>query len=361
MVKLKSSCLTAFGLLAYCTIASSNLFKHQSNSYHYSNENNNNVAVTNGQGRQPIQQNNGYATKPDTVVSGKNNEKQAVSEDQKLSSFKLQMLQVKKQLGIEDKIPEFGGAKHSAEHQKSLISVKTPGQPMRTAQYSKVSQSTQPLLREPTQSSYNVAATNGQEPQRTQNNYNYASNFNGMNSIHGQKEMDENTGNSNMGNNPPVTYETTNNYAESNHNVPISDAFGSAHEPETIQQTNNVNIQPNVLEIPTTNDANYQEKDILEQKESSENSAIYKQNDAQPPQVNDLSLNQSPPAMNVMSSMPAQEPQNQQLNSSPTPMTSNLAGKKNIQILSWILLSKSYNVNFKFFKCCFFYSRAPKL
>ena len=330
MVKLKSSCLTAFGLLAYCTIASSNLFKHQSNSYHYSNENNNNVAVTNGQGRQPIQQNNGYATKPGTVVSGKNNEKQAVSEDQKLSSFKLQMLQVKKQLGIEDKIPEFGGAKHSAEHQNSMISVKPPGQPMHMAQSAKVSQSTQPLQRGPTQSSYDVAATNGQVPQRTQNNYDYASKFDGMNSIHGQKEMYENTGNSNMGHNPHVTYDSANNYVASNPNIPISDAINSAHESETIQEKNNMNIQPNVFETPTTNDANYQAKDILEQKESSESSTIYKQNDAQSQPAHDINVNQSPPAMNVMSSMPVQEPQNQELNNSPTPMTSNFAGKKNI-------------------------------
>ena len=330
MVKLKSSCLTVFGLLAYCAIASSNLFKHQSNSYHYSNENSNNVAVANGQGRQPLRQNNGYASKPDTVVPGKNNERQAVSEDQKLSSFKLQMLQVKKQLGIEDKIPEFGGAKHSAEHQKSVVSVKTPGQPMRTEQYAKVSQSTQPIQREPAQSSYHVAATNGQAPQRTQNNYNYASQYNGMNSIQGQKEMNENIGTSNMGNNPHLTYESANNYAASNPNVPISDAINSAHESETTQQTNNMNIQPNVFETPTTNDANYQAKDILEQKESSESSAIYKQNDAQSPPVNDPNLNQSPQAMNVMSSLPVQEPQNQQLNNSPMPLTSNLAGKKNI-------------------------------
>ena len=330
MIKLKSSCLTVFGLLAYCTIASSNLFNHQSYPSHYSNDNGNNIAAGNGQGRQPIQQNNGYASKPGTVVSGKSNEKQAISQDQKLSSFKLQMLQVKKQLGIEDKIPEFGGAKHSAEHQNSVHSVKTPGQPMHTAQYPKVSQSTQPLQQEPVQSSINVVATNGQGPQRTQNNYNYASKFNGMNSIHGQKEMNENTANSNMGPNPHDTYDSKNNYVASNPNVPITDVIGSAHESETIQQTSNMKLQPKVFETPTTNDANYQTKDILEQKESSESSAIYTQNDAHSPQVNGLSLDQNPSALNGMSSISSQEQQNQQLHSNPMPMTSNLAGKKNI-------------------------------
>ena len=292
---MRSRHLIVLALLVCCNIVSCNINR-------YSDYNGNNAVSNNGQRRQPIQQSYGYGSKSNTIPSNNDNKQGRNSQDQKLSSFKSQMKQIQEQLGIKMKAPNFGGVKHSSNRPTSTVQVKGA------------------------KLTNNFVTANGQEKQPSKQNYGFASTSKGMKGIHGQREMDENIGSLNTGENQQYDYDLTKETVVSKPVEPFSNAFGSVREPVSTQEINEQNFEINESDKPPTYNTNYQPKNNLVKQEMNGKLAIATNNDIYNKNSNDPNFKQSGATASGINSLPGQNEEEEKIGTSFEPMISTLVG-----------------------------------
>ena len=215
------------------------------------------------------------------------------SQDQKFSSFKNQMKLIKDSLGIKDKIPNYGKAKHSSAINNPTLHGKISGSSMNMAQNARSQKSEQLLQRKPGQSTNVIGKINGQSRTNSQKNFGYASKSNNMQAIHGQREMDENIVDPDTLENQQVNYKPIATYANSIPSSQNGKDIDSAYEQEMIhtsiinaKSTDNKKNSPEI-------DQNEQTKNIFGSSESSESLGMPKQNNVYDQNTMDLEFNQT--------------------------------------------------------------------